>query len=182
MIRVDVHIPKWDFEVHCFFAVTGYAVDVIMEELWFLQIPSDKAKKAFENLSSGELNTGLCFSNPRMKEALIVVAKATDPAEFINSLSHEIHHLASYVGQQFGLDPLGEDIAYFTGELTREVYPYIKHLLCDCCRSKKEEQMKERYNPSFHPSYKEYKEEHFDDFYEYGIPTRIDKNPIYALD
>lgn len=182
MIRVDVHIPKWDYEVHCFFAVTRYAVDVIMEELWFLQIPSDKAQKAYENLSSGELNTGLCFSNPRMKEAVIVVAKTTTTAEFINSLSHEIHHLASYVGQQFGLDPLGEDIAYFTGELTKEVYPYIKRLLCECCRKKEEQKMKEKYNSTIHPSFKEYREEHSEDFYEYGIPNKIDKNPISMLD
>lgn len=136
MIRVDVHIPKWDYEVHCFFAVTEYWTDVIMEELWYLQIPADKAKRAYENLSSGELNTGLCFANPELREAVIVVAKASEPSEFINSVSHENHHLASYVAKQFGLDPTGESVAFFAGELMKAQFPYIKHLMCDCCRKK----------------------------------------------
>lgn len=136
MIRVDVHIPKWDYEVHCFFAVTEYWTDVIMEELWYLQIPADKAKRAYENLSSGELNTGLCFANPELREAVIVVAKASEPSEFINSVSHENHHLASYVAKQFGLDPTGESVAFFAGELMKAQFPYIKHLMCDCCRKR----------------------------------------------
>ena len=136
MIRVDVHIPKWDYEVHCFFAVTEYWTDVIMEELWYLQIPADKARRAYENIISGELNTGFCFANPELREAVIVVAKASEASEFINSVSHENHHLASYVAKQFGLDPTGESVAFFAGELMKEQFPYIKHLMCDCCRKK----------------------------------------------
>jgi hypothetical protein len=136
MIRVDVHIPKWNYEVHCFFAVTEYWTDVIMEELWKLQIPASNAKRAYDNLSSGQLNTGLCFANPELREAVIVVAKASEPSEFINSVSHENHHLASYVAKQFGLDPAGESVAYFAGELMKEQFPFIKHLMCECCRKK----------------------------------------------
>lgn len=136
MIRVDVHIPKWDYEVSCFFAVTEYWVDDIMEELFYLQIDAENAKRAYENLSSGELNSGLCFANPRQRKAIIVVAKASSAAEFINSVSHENHHLASYVAQQFGLNTTGEDVAYFAGELMKEQFPYIKHLMCDCCKKK----------------------------------------------
>jgi hypothetical protein len=107
-----------------------------MEELWYLRIPADKAKRAYDNLSSQELNTGLCFANPELREAVIVVAKASEPSEFINSVSHENHHLASYVAKQFGLEPTGEEVAYFAGELMKEQFPYIKHLMCDCCRKK----------------------------------------------
>ena len=101
-----------------------------------LQIPADKAKRAYENLTSGELNTGLCFANPELREAVIVVAKASEPSEFINSVSHENHHLASYIAKQFGLDPTGEEVAFLAGELMKEQFPYIKHLMCDCCRKK----------------------------------------------
>ena len=123
MIRVDVHIPKWDYNVKCFFAVSEYWVDEIMEELFFLQIDGENAKRAYDNLSSGELDTGLCFANPSLREAVIVVAKASNPSEFINSVSHENHHLASYVAKQFDLDPTGESVAYFAGELMKEQFP-----------------------------------------------------------
>lgn len=101
-----------------------------------MQIPADKARRAYDNLSSGQLNTGLCFANPELREAVIVVAKASEASEFINSVSHENHHLASYVAKQFGLDATGEEVAYFAGELMKEQFPYIKHLMCDCCRKK----------------------------------------------
>lgn len=136
MIRVDVHVPKWDYNVKCFFAVSEYWVDEIMEELFFLQIDGSNAKRAYDNLTSGELNTGLCFANPREKEAVIVVAKTSSAAEFVNSVSHENHHLASYVAKQFGLEPTGEEVAFFAGELMKEQFPYIRHLMCDCCRKK----------------------------------------------
>ena len=136
MIRVDVHIPKWDYEVSCFFAVTEYWVADIMEELFYLQIDAENARRAYDNLNSGDLDTGLWFANPRQRKAIIVVAKASSAAEFINSVSHENHHLASYVAKQFDLDPTGEEVAYFAGELMKEQFPYIKHLMCDCCRKK----------------------------------------------
>lgn len=136
MIRVDVHIPDFEYDVHCFFSVTKYWVDEIMKELFFLDIDGRNAKRAYDNLSSGMLDTGLCFANPEERAAVIVVAKASSAAEFINSVSHENHHLASYVAKQFGLDPTGEEVAYFAGELIREQFPYIKHLMCDCCRKK----------------------------------------------
>jgi hypothetical protein len=107
-----------------------------MEALFYAGIDGSKAKQAYENLNSGELNSGLCFANPRQRKAIIVVAKASSAAEFINSVSHENHHLASYVAKQFGLDPTGEDVAYFAGELMKEQFPYIKHLMCDCCKKK----------------------------------------------
>ena len=136
MIRVDVHIPKWEYNVRCFFAVTEYWVDEIMKELFYLQIDGKNAKRAYDNLTSGQLDTGLCFANPQEREAVIVVAKASSAAEFVNSVSHENHHLASYVAKQFDLDPTGEGVAYFAGELLKEQFPYIKHLMCDCCRKK----------------------------------------------
>ena len=64
----------------------------------------------------------------------MVIAKTSSAEEFFNSFLHEMTHLQSHVCNVLFLSPTGEDIAYFTGEVAMELYPYIEHLLCNCCR------------------------------------------------
>jgi hypothetical protein len=138
MIKVVVHNKKWNWTIHAFFAVNEYHVDEIMELLWMLDCDARMAQKAYSNLSSGELDNGLCYSNYRHRETVFVVAKTSSADEFANSLYHELTHLQAHFCETLHLRPTGEDVAYFTGEFIREIYPKIKHLLCDCCRTKKE--------------------------------------------
>jgi hypothetical protein len=105
-----------------------------MDLLWELGCDAEKAKKAYENLTSGELNNGICYSNYAKKESVFVVAKTTSAAQFANSLHHELTHLQSHIGYVYFLTPQGEEVAYLSGDIIMQMYPKIKHLLCDCCR------------------------------------------------
>lgn len=137
MIRQKITLPDYDnWTIYAYYATTRYAVDEIMERLWEIGMDANNARQAFENLSSGNLNTGLCYSNYSMRKSVLVIALTSSPAEFINSWHHELEHLESHIGKVFNLDPTGEDIAYLSGELAMEMYPRIKHLICDCCRHK----------------------------------------------
>lgn len=137
MIRQKITLPDYDnWTIYAYYATTRYAVDEIMERLWEIGMDADNARQAFENLSMGNLNTGLCYSNYSMRKSVLVIALTSSPAEFINSWHHELEHLESHIGKVFNLDPTGEDIAYLSGELAMEMYPRIKHLICDCCRHK----------------------------------------------
>lgn len=135
MIRKDIYIAEWDWTIHAFFAVTEYWVDEIMDLLWDMECDSEHARRAYENLTSGELNTGLCYSNYTMKRSVMVIAKTSSAEEFFNSYIHEACHLQSHVCNVYNLSPSGEEIAYFIGEISRDLFPHIKHLLCDCCRT-----------------------------------------------
>lgn len=134
MIRQEIYIPKYKWTVHAFFAVSEYWVEPIMDLLWELGCDAEKAKKAYENLTSGELNNGICYSNYAKKESVFVVAKTTSAAQFANSLHHELTHLQSHIGYVYFLNPQGEEVAYLSGDIIMQMYPKIKHLLCDCCR------------------------------------------------
>lgn len=137
MIRQKITLPDYDnWTIYAYYATTRYAVDEIMERLWEIGMDANNARQAFENLSMGNLNTGLCYSNYSMRKSVLVIALTSSPAEFINSWHHELEHLESHIGKVFHLDPTGEDIAYLSGELAMEMYPRIKHLICDCCRHK----------------------------------------------
>lgn len=143
MVKQTIYIENFDWVVHAYFHKSHYDVEEIMERLWDLGCDASTARSAYENLTNDELNMGLCYSNYRNKETVLVIGKTSSSAEFLNSLVHELTHLQSHVCNVFCLDPMGEEIAYFTGDLSREMYPSIKGFLCECCRRKeyKDEEM-----------------------------------------
>ena len=137
MIRQKITLPDYDnWIIYAYYATTRYAVDEIMNRLWEIGMDANNARQALENLSMGNLDTGLCYSNYSMRKSVLVIALTSSPAEFINSWHHELEHLESHIGKVFNLDPTGEDIAYLSGKLAMEMYPRVKHLICDCCRHK----------------------------------------------
>lgn len=138
MIRQTIYIDKLGWLVYAYFYKTKYDVDEIMEKLFDLGCDSKTAWEAYENLSSDSLNTGLCYSNYKGKQSVMVVGKTSCAAELFNSFHHELKHLESHISKVFQFDPLGEDAAYLSGELAMIMFPKIKHLLCDCCRKKED--------------------------------------------
>lgn len=135
MIRQLIYLPKFQWRITAYYAVSCYWTRDIMSELYRLGANRSVLDSAFENMISCSLNTGLCYSNPVQRESLIVIAKTSTAAEFFNSFEHEFQHLKGHIASAMNLDPNGEDVAYMSGELAREIYPRVRHLLCDCCRN-----------------------------------------------
>ena len=63
MIRQVFDIPQYGWNVTVYYAVTGYDVGRIMQELERLGCGGDDLKRAYRNLTSGERNTGITYSN-----------------------------------------------------------------------------------------------------------------------
>lgn len=137
MIRQRIVLPNYNnWEIYAYYATTRYAVDEIMERLWEIGIDATNARQAFENLSSGKLDTGLCYSNYSSCKSVLVVALTSSPDEFLNSLTHEATHACVHIATVLGVNHKSEDFAYMVGDLCQEMYPKVNHLLCDCCRNK----------------------------------------------
>lgn len=134
MIRQIITLPKHrGWKIYAYYATTGYAVDEIIERMWEIGVDAQRAKEAYDNLTSGKLNSGLCYSNYRQRKSVFVVALTTSPAEFFNSLTHEVAaHLCMHIATCLRIDVKSEDYAYLVGDLCGEIYPAVKHLLCDC--------------------------------------------------
>lgn len=138
MIRQKIVLPDYyNWEIYAYYATTRYAVDEIMERLWEIGIDATNARQAFENLTSDKLDTGLCYSNYSSRKSVLVVALTSSPDEFLNSLTHESTHACVHIATALGVNHKSEDFAYMVGDLCQEMYHSIKHLLCDCCRTKK---------------------------------------------
>lgn len=136
MIRQKLTLSKYaGWEIYAYYAVSTYYTDEIMEHLWYLGVNSSNAKRAYKNLSSDNLDTGLCYSNPSQRKSIIVVAKTSSASEFLNSLTHEVTHACVHIATELGVNMQSEDFAYMVGEMCRDMYDDVKHLLCDCCRN-----------------------------------------------
>lgn len=83
------------------------------------------------------LDTGLTYSSLEKHETVIVIAKASEAAEYWNSIDHEKNHLLQHISMAYHINPYGEEISYISGEFIRSVFRMAKGLLCDCCRKKR---------------------------------------------
>lgn len=137
MIRQVAYLPEFDWVIKAYFSVSSYWVNEIMAELAFAGANEEQMWKSYDSLISGNLDEGICFSGADTRTSVLVVAKTSSAAEFYNSTTHEFCHLAAQIAQIIGVNPAGEEVAYMVGEMARDFYPSIKHLLCDCCRKHK---------------------------------------------
>lgn len=134
MIYSHIHIDKYDWDVFCYFAVEGYYLDDIMEKLWEIGCDSNNARRAYDSISNGGLNTGLCYSNGKTRSTVLVTALTSNSSEFTNSFVHEITHCATHIAKHSNIDTHSEEFCYLNGDLAMFLYPVVGHLLCDCCR------------------------------------------------
>lgn len=134
MIRQEIRIPEYDWSVHCYFAVDAYYVGEIVEHLVDIGCSGDYLRRARENMESGRLNHGLTFST--IGVSVMVVGLTSSAAQFLNSLTHELHHLVCHICDVRGIDVKSEEAAYLCGDVAQQMYHKVMPLLCEHCRKK----------------------------------------------
>lgn len=134
MIRQEIYIDRYRWRVHCYYAVDTYYADEITERLIDVGCKGEFLSRAVSNLRSGRLNHGLCFSNPDMGESVMVIGLTSSADEFMNSLMHEVRHLANQICTACDISLQSEESCYLSGNIAREIYPHVHRLLCEHCR------------------------------------------------
>lgn len=134
MLRQTIHLSEWDWTIYAYYSVGHYYTDEIMDRLVTLGCRDRKLQRAYSNLSSGTVDTGLTYSNLLNRETVMVVGYASSGAELFNSLVHEMRHVEEHIARASHIEPYGEPVAYLCGDLARQMYACIGHYLCDCCR------------------------------------------------
>lgn len=84
-----------------------------------------KSKEALNVLE--ERNTGMCISNDGIRMSAIFVSNATSPSEWWSTALHELRHSADAIISYYGVENNGEDAAYLTGFLTKELVESVGH-------------------------------------------------------
>lgn len=117
MIVQDIYLPEYRWHCRIFYSVDGYWVADILHDLREIGCAGRKYRVASRNLNSGQLNTGLTFSNKEIGKTVMVIAKTSSADEFAHSYDHEKGHLAMHVAQAYGIDPYGEEAVHISRKL-----------------------------------------------------------------
>lgn len=136
MIRFELQLKEYGWKVYCYFAKTCYHTDEVMQRLQSLGCDKSTLQRAWQNLSTCTLDTGLTYSDFGNRQSVMVIALTSSAEEFINSFTHELAHLRRHIEKGCGIDPDGEEICYVAGEFARECYRYAHDLFCTHCREK----------------------------------------------
>lgn len=132
MIHRVLLIGKW--VVDFVFATERYDVDGILSCLYDAGAPRWAMGDAEELMSSGDFNTGFTYANPGNRRAVVVIGPTTSGAEYIDTLVHEIHHLAVAIASELGIDLESESPAYLAGDSARALAEVVCELGCEHCR------------------------------------------------
>lgn len=136
MIKTKLYIEKYDWVVTAYVAVTHYETDQILFDLRRIGCSGDTYDKAEGKLRENEINSGLTYSSKTDRESVMVTALSSSTKQQFNTICHEICHVCAHIASVENIDTTSEEFAYLVGDLSMDIFPDIKHLLCNGCRIK----------------------------------------------
>lgn len=118
-----------DWTVDFLFSEDGYDEELVLNYLYYNEAPYDIMLDAKYLMESG-VNTGFTYSDPDLKYALVVVGPASSGEQFVDTLVHEVFHLAVAVADKADANLRGEVPAYIAGDSARDLSDVICRLGC----------------------------------------------------
>lgn len=134
MITQEFYIPRYDWCVKSYYAVSTYWVDKILRDLMAIGCHGKELDTARGNLAAGDLDTGLTYSDMSGRNSVMVISLTSSPAQFLNSWLHEMRHLSRHIEWTWGISPYGEEAAYLAGEIGQRMFPVARKFICEHCR------------------------------------------------
>lgn len=132
MIRQYFRLPEYDWGVYVYYYVDRYYAEEILSLLEGIGIARYDYTEASDNLYSGKINKGLCYSNFKDRLSVLVISDTSSPQQFMNSFVHEARHLERHIEQALNISPYGERASYLAGTIAQYMFPKAKYFLCDC--------------------------------------------------
>lgn len=133
MIIQGFTLPRYHWEVTVYYAVDTYYADEILDDLINIGCRGKDLAEAKENLWSGNIDSGLTFSNYDARQTIMVIGLARNKAQYTNSITHEIGHLAKHIAEALNIDPNSEEVCYIQGDVAEAMYPVSHQLTCSHC-------------------------------------------------
>ena len=132
LIHRIIYIGHWRCDFY--FAGGDFDADSVMECLEDMEAPDEVLFASWEKMKRGLPNGGFTYSSAPMMRSCIFIGPTTSGAEFLDSFTHELRHLADDIATFLGIDLRGEDVAYMTGDTTRDLAEVVCRLGCPSCQ------------------------------------------------
>lgn len=131
LIHRLIYIGRW--RVDFFFGVGDYDQSSVMECLEDMGAPDWVLESSWFKMQPGIMNEGFSWPDPRLLRSCIFIGPTTGGSEFLDSFTHELRHLADDIATHLGIDLRGEEVAYITGDTTRDLAEVVCRLGCPTC-------------------------------------------------
>lgn len=123
MIIDKFQIYTWN--VIIIYETTCKDIDFIIQTLKDINCPNYYIQEAYDNLEECNLNTGLTYSNLKLKSSVIIINKASSVAQLVNTISHEYYHLITHISKNLKINN-EEELANLNGYLNMHSYNIIE--------------------------------------------------------
>lgn len=131
MITRKVHIRHWTIQF--LFSFDQHDIERILDALVWADAPESIIHNVSENVRAGRLNEGFTYSEPSLRRSVLATGMATTGPEMLNTIVHEIVHIAQHMAMEDGIDPFNEDMAYLCGDIASTVSDIVCVLSCPHC-------------------------------------------------
>lgn len=117
----------YDWNITVLYECTCDNINYIIKTLREINCPNRYIKEALLNLETCNLNTGLTYSNTKLKSSVIVINKTSSFSQLINTVAHEYFHLICHISKTLKIED-EEELACLNGDLNMRSYNIIKNL------------------------------------------------------
>lgn len=118
---IDVGDGKWGVVICYDFDLLDYdEMSAAMESFGLNRRGINKALSVLSNF-----NTGMALSKPELRMSIIYISNTTSASEWWSTALHELRHVADTIIDYYGVEWDGEDAAYLTGYLTKELVEQV---------------------------------------------------------
>ena len=128
MIHRVLSIGRW--VVDFLFATKRYDIDGVLACLYDAYAPYEIMEQAEDLMLSCEYNCGFTYTNQHKRRAVVLIGPTTSGEEFINTLVHEVRHLADAIAKSLGVPLDSERPAYISGDTAKALAEVICELGC----------------------------------------------------
>jgi len=117
----------YNWKVTILYETTCDDIDFIIETLKEINCPKYYINRALDNLEECKLNSGLTYSNSRLKSSVIIINKTSSFSQLINTISHEYYHLICHISDILEIED-EEELANLNGNLNMRSYNIVENL------------------------------------------------------
>lgn len=126
MITDEFNIFDWSVKI--LYEITCNDIDFVIETLKEINCPIKFVNKALNNLEKCKLNSGLTYSNLRLKSSVIIISKTSSFAQLINTIAHEYYHLICHISKILEIED-EEELANLNGNLNMRSFKIVENLM-----------------------------------------------------
>ena len=128
MIKQYIELGHDGWHVYVYYGVNKHNMNEVVQALQSLRCPSKNIFTATRIMSTG-LNTGMTYSNSKLKTSLVCIGEADSEEQFLNTVVHESKHVLSHICWYYRIKEDSEQAAYLIGHIVQRMYKMLQIIL-----------------------------------------------------